>query len=261
MSHNGIAGTVALVTGAARGIGRAVAARLAAEGAVVAAADLDADALASLVGDLHADGHKAGFYTADVRDSASVEQMADAVEHDLGPIGHAVNVAGVLATGEVADTPDAEWERVLAVNATGVFNVSRAAARRMAPRGSGTITTVGSNAAGVPRSGMAAYGASKAAATMFTKSLGLELAPRGIRCNVVSPGSTDTPMQRGMWDGGDGARRVIAGAPEEFRVGIPLGRIADPADVAEAVCFLASSAARHITMHDLYVDGGATLRA
>ncbi|GAB3442364.1 2,3-dihydro-2,3-dihydroxybenzoate dehydrogenase [Streptomonospora sediminis] len=260
MSHNGIAGTVALVTGAAQGIGRAVAARLAAEGAVVAAADLDAEGLAEVADELHGDGHKAGWYTVDVRDSAAVEALFDAVERDLGPVEHAVNVAGVLATGQVTDTTDSEWDRVFAINATGVFHVARAAARRMAPRGSGTITTVGSNAAGIPRAGLAAYGASKAAATMFTKSLGLELAPHGIRCNVVSPGSTDTPMQRGMWADGDGARRVIEGTPEAFRVGIPLGRIADAADVAEAVGFLTSSAARHITMHDLYVDGGATLR-
>nr|WP_156003787.1 2,3-dihydro-2,3-dihydroxybenzoate dehydrogenase [Streptomonospora sp. PA3] len=250
-----------MVTGAAGGIGRAVAARLAAEGAVVAAADLDSRGLAELVGRLQADGGKAGAYTADVRDAAAVEELFDAVERDLGPVAHAVSAAGVLATGEVAATADAEWQRVFAVNAAGVFHVSRAAARRMAPRGRGTITTVGSNAAGVPRAGMAAYAASKAAAAMFTKSLGLELAPRGIRCNVVAPGSTDTPMQRGMWEDADGERRVIAGSPEDFRVGIPLGRIADPADIADAVCFLASSSARHITMHDLYVDGGATLRA
>ncbi|KII00534.1 2,3-dihydroxybenzoate-2,3-dehydrogenase [Streptomonospora alba] len=261
MSHNGIAGTVAVVTGAAGGIGRAVAARLAAEGAVVAAADVDAEGLASLVGGLHADGRKAEGYTADVRDSAAVEALFGAVERDLGPVAHTVNVAGVLATGDATDTPDARWEHLFAVNTAGVFHVCRAAARRMRPRGSGTITTVGSNAAGVPRSGMAAYGASKAAATMFTKSLGLELAPQGIRCNVVSPGSTDTPMQRGMWDGDEGARGVIAGSPERFRVGVPLGRIAVPDDIADAVCFLASSSARHITMHDLYVDGGATLRA
>ncbi|GAA4910419.1 2,3-dihydro-2,3-dihydroxybenzoate dehydrogenase [Streptomonospora salina] len=260
MSHTGIAGTVALVTGAARGIGRSVALRLAAEGAAVAAVDVDTDGLASLVADVHADGRGAAGHTVDVRDSAAVESLFDAVERDLGPIDHAVSVAGVLTTGDVADTPDADWERVFAVNTSGVFHAARAAARRMGPRGAGTITTVGSNAAGVPRSGMAAYGASKAAAAMFTKSLGLELAPRGIRCNVVSPGSTDTPMQRGLWDG-DGAGGVIAGAPERFRVGVPLGRIAEPDDIAEAVCFLASSSARHITMHDLYVDGGATLRA
>jgi 2,3-dihydro-2,3-dihydroxybenzoate dehydrogenase len=107
---------------------------------------------------------------------------------------------------------------------------------------------------------MAAYGASKAASASFTRSLGLELAPHGIRCNVVCPGSTDTEMQRALWADDDGERRTIAGDPATFKAGIPLGRIAQPEDVAEAVRFLVSDRARHITMHDLYVDGGATLR-
>jgi 2,3-dihydro-2,3-dihydroxybenzoate dehydrogenase len=95
---------------------------------------------------------------------------------------------------------------------------------------------------------------------MFTRCLGLELARDGVRCNVVAPGSTDTPMQRALWTEEDGARPVIEGVPGEYRTGIPLGRIADPEDVAEAVAFLLSDAARHITLQTLYVDGGATLR-
>jgi 2,3-dihydro-2,3-dihydroxybenzoate dehydrogenase len=126
------------------------------------------------------------------------------------------------------------------------------------PRGAGAIITVSSNAGGVPRTNMAAYAASKAAATMFTRCLGLELARSGIRCNVVSPGSTGTAMQQVL---GAAPEAVIAGDPGSYRVGIPLGRIADPADIADAVVFLASDQARHITMQDLYVDGGATLRA
>ncbi|MGH3239893.1 MAG: SDR family oxidoreductase, partial [Spirillospora sp.] len=109
---------------------------------------------------------------------------------------------------------------------------------------------------GVPRGGMAAYAASKAAAAHLTRCLGLEMAPHGVRCNIVSPGSTDTPMLRAL-----GAGDVIAGDAAAFRTGIPLGRIAAPADIAEAVLFLLSERARHITMHELYVDGGAALRA
>jgi 2,3-dihydro-2,3-dihydroxybenzoate dehydrogenase len=108
---------------------------------------------------------------------------------------------------------------------------------------------------------MAAYAASKAAAAHFTRCLGLELAGLGIRCNVVSPGSTDTPMQRALWTDDAGVEAVVAGRPDLFKPGIPLGRIAAAEDVADAVVFLASDRARHITMHDLYVDGGATLRA
>jgi 2,3-dihydro-2,3-dihydroxybenzoate dehydrogenase len=108
---------------------------------------------------------------------------------------------------------------------------------------------------------MAAYAASKAAATMFTRCLGLELGPKGVRCNIVAPGSTLTSMQTGMWADEDGAARVIAGSPETFKAGIPLQKLATPEDIAEAVVFLLSDRAAHISMTDLYVDGGATLRA
>ena len=96
---------------------------------------------------------------------------------------------------------------------------------------------------------------------MLTKCLGLELAPYNIRCNTVSPGSTDTPMQRSMWSDETGAQAVIDGSLETYRLGIPLRRLAKPEDIAEAVLFLASDKARHITMHDLRVDGGASLDA
>ncbi|MER6583550.1 2,3-dihydro-2,3-dihydroxybenzoate dehydrogenase [Nonomuraea sp. NPDC001023] len=250
---DGIDGGIALVTGAARGIGAAVCAALAGAGAVVAAADLR-----PVTG---GDGRP---YRVDVRDPHDVEHVVAAVERDLGPIAILVNTAGVLLPGEVDGTGDDHWRQSFAVNADGVFHVSRAVARRMTPRRRGVIVTVGSNAAGVPRVGMAAYAASKAAARMFTRCLGLEVARHGIRCNVVSPGSTDTAMLRTLWDGADPDEALSAtlhGDPAAFRVGIPLGRVADPADVADAVLFLCSERARHITMHDLLVDGGATLRA
>ncbi|MDF2662679.1 MAG: 2,3-dihydro-2,3-dihydroxybenzoate dehydrogenase, partial [Paenibacillus sp.] len=129
----------------------------------------------------------------------------------------------------------------------------------MMPRMKGSIVTVGSNAAGVPRMQMSAYAASKAAVTMFTKCMGLELARYRIRCNIVSPGSTDTEMQRSLWTDEHGAEAVIAGALDSYRLGIPLGKLAAASDIAEAVIFLASDLANHITMHDLCVDGGATL--
>ncbi|MFI1971260.1 2,3-dihydro-2,3-dihydroxybenzoate dehydrogenase [Streptomyces cinnamoneus] len=254
-----LAGRTALVTGAGQGIGEAVTRALVAKGAHVAAVDATPDGIKGLEAEFGAG--RVTHHTADVSDSRAVEKVVDAVETTVGPLDILVNVAGVLRTSPVVGITDEDWAHTFAVNSTGVFNTSRAAARRMSGRRSGCIVTVGSNAAGVPRTSMAAYAASKAAATMFTKCLGLELARSGVRCNVVSPGSTDTAMQRALWDGDEPPARVIDGDPGAYRVGIPLGRLAEPADIADAVLFLVSDQARHITMHDLYVDGGATLRA
>lgn len=259
MEVAGITGKVALVTGAAQGIGRTVAAALAERGALVAAVDQNGEGVRDLVAELRAGGHQAAAFPADVSDSDAVEAMVDQIEREVGPVEILVNVAGLLRTGPIELLSDEDWAATFAVNASGVFYVSRAVARRMAPRRSGSIVTVGSNAAGVPRMQMSAYAASKAAATMFTKCLGLEYARHNIRCNVVSPGSTDTAMQRALWADDDGAHAVIAGNLEEYRLGIPLGRLALPSDIADAVVFLVSDQARHITMHDLRVDGGATL--
>ncbi|WP_395293654.1 2,3-dihydro-2,3-dihydroxybenzoate dehydrogenase [Kitasatospora hibisci] len=255
-----LVGTTAVVTGAGQGIGAAVVRALSAAGAVVAAVDRNPGPLAALAEEL---GGSVRPYVLDVTDAAAVESTVELIERRLGSIGVLVNVAGILRTSPAVELTDQDWADTFAVNSTGVFHTCRAVGGRMAARGSGAIVTVGSNAAGVPRAGMAAYAASKAAATMFTRCLGLELARSGVRCNIVSPGSTDTEMQRALW--GDDAeaaeRRVVDGDPAGWRVGIPLGRIARPEDIAEAVAFLVSDRARHITMHDLYVDGGATLRA
>ncbi|QIK10158.1 2,3-dihydro-2,3-dihydroxybenzoate dehydrogenase [Streptomyces sp. ID38640] len=257
-------GRLALVTGAGRGIGEAVARALVAHGARVIATDLAPEGVGKLAQE-HPDHLTAR--CLDVTDAAAVEALVAEAEDSLGPLDIAVNVAGILRSSSVEDLTDEDWAATFAVNANGVLHVSRAAARRMTGRGSGSIVTVASNAAGVPRAGMSAYAASKAAAVMFIKCLGLEVAARGVRCNTVSPGSTLTDMQRALWTASGAesetaaAQRVIAGDLATHRTGIPLGRIADPADIAEAVVFLVSDRARHITMHDLYVDGGATLRA
>ncbi|WP_435833016.1 2,3-dihydro-2,3-dihydroxybenzoate dehydrogenase [Kitasatospora purpeofusca] len=274
-----LAGAVAMVTGAGQGIGAAVTRALVAAGAVVAAVDRNPGPLAELADELSRrqagpataepatgganPGGPVHPYRLDVSDAAAVEATVELIESQLGPIGILVNVAGILRVAPAIELTDQDWADTFAVNTTGVFHTTRAIGRRMAERGGGAIVTVGSNAAGVPRTGMAAYAASKAAATMYTRCLGLELGRSGVRCNIVSPGSTDTEMQRGLWqdDAAAAERRVIDGDPASYRVGIPLGRIARPADIAEAVTFLVSDRARHITMHDLYVDGGATLRA
>lgn len=262
-SAAGFPAGVAVVSGAAQGIGAAVAQALARAGVPVAALDVQDEALQRFAARCEADGLPLLPYCVDIADAGAVRATVEHIEARSGAIGMLANVAGVLRLGAALELSDDDWAHCFAVNTHGVFHLTRAVARRMLARrgGGGSIVTVGSNAAGVPRTQMAAYAASKAAAHQFTRCLGLELAPLGIRCNIVAPGSTDTPMQRQLWTDAQAAERIVRGAPESFRTGIPLGRIAAPADVAEAVLFLLSDAARHITLHTLTVDGGATLGA
>lgn len=250
---------IVIVTGAAGGIGRALVAALTDQGYVVAALDLNGEGLKNLAAAPAKGGRAPHVFPVDVADCNAVEETVAQVERTLGPVDNLVNAAGVLRLGTVLDYSDAKWKETFAVNVEGVFYVTRATVSRMVPRGHGSVVTVASNAAHTPRSGMAAYAASKAAATMFTKSLGLEVARSGIRCNVVAPGSTDTPMLTSMWHDDSGRGRTIAGDPDAFRTGIPLGKLARPTDIADAVTFLLSDRASHITLHELTVDGGATL--
>ncbi len=254
-------GAVAVVSGAAQGIGAAVARALAARGVAVAALDMQADGLARLAAEAAEAGQRIQSYVLDVSDGAAVRATIERIEAELGPIGMLANVAGVLRLATVDTLDDDDWLRSFAVNTHGVFHLSRAVAQRMTPRRAGSIVTVGSNAALVPRMQMAAYAASKAAAHQFTRCLGLELAGHGIRCNIVAPGSTDTDMQRQLWRDETGAAAVIAGSLPAYRTGIPLGRIAAPDDIASVVLFMLSNAARHVTLDSVTVDGGATLGA
>ncbi|WP_312870442.1 SDR family oxidoreductase [Gordonia asplenii] len=256
-----LAGTRALITGAAGGIGSATARAFVDAGARVVVSDVDAG-----IADV---GHELDCpaLTVDLTDRPAVDGLLDAATRALGGAPTAiVHTAGVLFDGRIGDVGDDDWDRLLAVNLTATMAILRAADRVLS--GPGSITVVSSNAAATPRIGLGAYGASKAAVTALVRSVGLELAPRAIRCNVISPGSTDTPMLRGMWSAessvdsssiDQAAAAVIAGSPDQFRLGIPLGRLATADDIAGTAVFLASDAARHITMHDLRVDGGATL--
>ena len=259
MTRDDFPAGVALVSGAAQGIGAAVALSLASAGVRVVALDVQASALHALAAEAEKQQLPFSPLVADLRDAAEVRTAVAHVEARVGPITMLANVAGVLRLGSALDMPDEDWLHCFDVNTHGVFNLSRAVAARMQARRAGSIVTVGSNAASVPRTQMAAYAASKAASHQFTRCLGLELAPAGIRCNIVAPGSTDTAMQRQLWTDEGAQARILAGSLESFRTGIPLGRIAQPQDVAEAVLFLLSNAARHVTLHTLVVDGGATL--
>ncbi|MFJ7367414.1 2,3-dihydro-2,3-dihydroxybenzoate dehydrogenase [Peribacillus frigoritolerans] len=254
-------GKVALVTGGAQGIGGAVVQALAKLGLIVAAIDYNAEKLNKYVSELKSQGLEVYAFPADVSDSHAIDGIVDQIENDIGPIETLVNVAGVLRTGMIESFSDQDWAKVFAVNSTGVFNLSRSVSKFMVTRKSGSIVTVGSNAASVPRVSLAAYAASKAAAVMFTKCLGLELAQYNIRCNIVSPGSTDTEMQWSLWNDENGAEAVINGMPDAFKVGIPLKKIAMPTDIVDAILFFISNKSNHITMSNLCVDGGATLGA
>lgn len=242
------AGRIALVTGAAGDIGRAIANTLAGCGACVAVSDLDG---VPLTAD-HA-------FPCDVGDAQAVEALVDTVERTLGPIDYLAHAAGVLRVADTMDMAEDEWDHCMRVNARGVFLVTRAVARRMSARRRGSLVVISSNAATAPRVGMSAYAASKAAAHQLVRCLALELAPLDIRCNLVSPGSTETAMQREFAPTQAHRDRIVLGEPSRFRLGIPLGRIAQPQDIADSVAFLLSDRARHITLCDLRVDGGATL--
>ncbi|MCZ8519583.1 MULTISPECIES: 2,3-dihydro-2,3-dihydroxybenzoate dehydrogenase [Paenibacillus] len=250
---------VVLVTGAAQGIGAAVVRAFAERGAKVAAVDLQLAALERLAGEWCAEGLAVTAVGADVRSADAAKEAAEHVERELGPIRVLVHAAGILRTGPLDTLSSEDWSDTLAVNIGGVFHMSQAVVSYMKPRRSGVIVTVSSNAAAVPRMNMGAYAASKAAVTMLTKCLGLELAGDGIRCNIVSPGSTDTPMLRSMWTDDEGMQATLHGSLPGYRTGIPLNKLATPEDIACGVLFLASEQAGHLTMHDLRIDGGATL--
>jgi 2,3-dihydro-2,3-dihydroxybenzoate dehydrogenase len=242
---------VVWVTGAGRGIGRAVAQAFQAEGARVLGLDRQfAEALAG-----------ADMLTLDLTDADAVASTcADALQQ-RGRIDVLVHAAGILRMGQTDELSVEDWHACLDTNVSAAFYLLRAVMPQFKRQRHGAIVTVASNAAHVPRLGMAAYCASKAAVRSFSQCVALELAPYGVRCNVVSPGTTDTPMLRDMGLDAQGIRQTVAGLPAQYKLGIPLGKAATPQDIAQAVLFLASDRAGHVTLQDLVVDGGATLGA
>lgn len=251
---------VAVVTGAAGGIGQSIIRNLASQGKIVAAIDRNEKALFELVNTLREEGMQVHGYATNISNSSEVEDTIDNIEKTHGPIHFLVNGAGVLRGGPVGETKDDDWDITFKVNVYGLFYVSRAVTNRMIKNGvEGAVVNIASNAAYTARTLMSAYAASKAAVSAFTKCLGLEMAEHRIRCNVVAPGSTNTEMLCAVAGSEKTIEKSIQGTPEAFRVGIPLKRVAQPSHIADAVMFLLSSAAEHITMETLTVDGGATL--
>ncbi|MFO1103161.1 MAG: 2,3-dihydro-2,3-dihydroxybenzoate dehydrogenase [Methylocystis sp.] len=239
------------VTGAGQGIGYQTAATFAALGADVVGLDKS----------FAAPNYPFATTLLDVGESDQVQRVCRALLKERPRLDVLVSAAGVLRLGLTEELSVDDWAACMTVNASGPFHLFQETVPQFKRQRSGAIVSVASNAARTPRMLMSAYCASKAALRSLTLCVGLELAPYGVRCNLVSPGSTDTAMQRSMWRSADGDKQVVAGDPGSFKLGIPLGKIAAPEEVASAVAFLASDLASHITLQDLVVDGGATLAA
>jgi NAD(P)-dependent dehydrogenase (short-subunit alcohol dehydrogenase family) len=248
---------IAVITGAAAGIGKACAALMLENSAQVVIADINAQEGRKTEAELSCVG-QCTFVHTDVSDSTSVERLVDIVISKFRRIDILVNNAGINVVRNrvnIDQYPLEDWKAILEVDLDGVFYCSRVAAREMVKQGRGRIINIGSVLGNVPARKQIAYVAAKGAVHNLTKAMALELAPHGINVNAVAPGSTLTEGTRALFYG--------EGAVHEQRVQqmlshIPLGRPADPEDIANAVLFLSGEESRYITGHILVVDGGWT---
>ncbi len=239
-------GQVALVTGGARGIGRAIATRLAQGGAKVGIVDL-AEAGAGTAQEIaEATGVATTFFKADISKEAEAKAAVAAVEEALGPVDILVNNAGITRDGLILVMDEAAWDAVLAVNLKGAFLMSKAVLRGMVRRRHGSIVSISSVVARRGNAGQVNYSAAKAGLIGLTKSLAREVASRNIRVNAVAPGYIETEMTAAL---DEKARNALINQ-------IPLGQIGSPQQVAEVVAFLASQEASYITGAVVPVDGG-----
>jgi 2-hydroxycyclohexanecarboxyl-CoA dehydrogenase len=240
-------GKIAIVTGAGRGIGRGIAEKLAAEGARVVVTDVDeatAKETAEVVGGV-------GIRT-DVTSRESVDAMVEQVRRDLGRIDVLVNNAGWDKVGPFVDSDPADWDRIVAINLYGVLHTSHAVLPAMLAQGGGTVINIASDAGRVGSSGEAVYAAAKGGIIAFTKTIAREAARNGVTANCVCPGPTDTALFASV--GGDNPK-----LREALTKAIPLRRLGQPSDLANAVAFLASDEATFITGQTVSVSGGLTM--
>lgn len=240
-----LTGKIAIVTGASRGIGRGIAATLAARGALVVAAAREQNAAAT-VGEIVAAGGRAEVASVDVTDAASVAALVAGVVERHGRLDVLVNNAGVARDQLVLRMKRDDWDAVIAANLTGAFVAAQAAVKTMVRQRSGRIINISSVVGQMGNAGQVNYAASKAGLIGMTKALAREVASRGVTVNAVTPGLIETDMTRAITDK----------AQDDWSGQIPLGRIGTAADVAAAVCFLASDEASYITGHVLAVNGG-----
>ena len=247
----------AIVTGGGRGIGRAAALRLAEAGYEVAIWDVDGEAAGAAAADVAARGGRARATAIDVADETAVEAAVSALEDSSPPISVLVNNAGILRLTPIDGLDLADWDQVIRVNLRGPLVCTRAVVPGMKRRERGAIVNVVSNVVAAARLHNGAYAAAKSGLLGLTRVLALELAPHRIRVNAISPGSTRTELMDTYDD--DMLGSLLKGSLEKYRIGIPLGRFADPADHAGVVAFLVSDSAAHITGQNLFTDGGQTL--
>jgi 3-oxoacyl-[acyl-carrier protein] reductase len=246
---NELASQVAVVTGAGRGIGQAIALKLAAAGADVACVDLKPEFCAETVQKAEGLGRRAWPFAANVSDAASVEAAAEQILAATGKVDILVNNAGITKDGLIMRMSEADWDAVLDINLKGTFLFTKAFTRSFLKQRSGRIVNIASVIGLIGNAGQCNYGASKAGVIGFTKSAARELASRGITVNAIAPGFIETAM----------TAKISAEAREALLKQIPLGNLGQPDDVANAVLFLASPAARYITGQVLPVDGGMAM--
>jgi NAD(P)-dependent dehydrogenase (short-subunit alcohol dehydrogenase family) len=245
---------VALVTGAANGIGRAIASAFAANGASLAIADIDIENAERLAASLPS----AIAAEMDVRDNAAIELAVEKTSRAFGQLDILVNNAGVNTIAHRVDIdsfPVEEWNRIVDVDLNGVFLVSRLAIPVMVARPGGRIVNIASSVGIAALRLQSPYVAAKAGVIHLTRAMALELAPRGIRVNAIAPGSTVTEITRKLFYGEDGGFREHTG---RLMAHIPLGRPAEPDEIAQGALFLASTASGYVTGHALTIDGGWT---
>ncbi|MEY9932401.1 NAD(P)-dependent dehydrogenase (short-subunit alcohol dehydrogenase family) [Catenulispora sp. GP43] len=251
------AGRVALVTGGASGIGRATAELLAAAGAAVAVNGLREGDAAETVEAIAAAGGRAVPVIADVCDASAVERAVQTAVDAFGRLDVLVTSAGIQRYGTVADTEEKTWDEVFAVNVKGVFLAARAALPHLRRSGDGAIVVVSSVQAVATQANVAAYTAGKGALGALVRSMAIDEAPYGVRVNAVCPGSVDTPMlRRSARLFSDGTQEGVDALLGQWGRAHPLGRIAQPAEVAEVVAFLAGRRSAFVTGADIRVDGG-----
>jgi len=237
---------IAVVTGAAGGIGAAICRRLAADGFAVACLDVRADDLKSLAGELPA----ARGYEADVRDPESVHEVAERIRHDLGAPWLLVNAAGAFSIQRLTELDEAEWDRIVDTNLKGPFLTCREFLPAMIAARDGCIVNVASTAGVRGGHRRAAYCASKGGLVLLTRSLAIDHGPDGVRVNCVCPGLIDTEMADWI--------RYDDAAMARFDSSTPAGRIGTPDEIANAVAFLASDGASYAHGAVLMIDGGVT---